>query len=326
LFRIRPCSNTDAPALVGIWNRALPERNVVKPLSAHEFDALVMGKLGFDHSGLLVAEDDADRRLVGFVHAGFGAAEPQGASHRLDSELGAIVMLAIDPAIESLEAERALMDAGVDYLKARGARVIYAGGRHPVNPFYWGLYGGSEFSGILDAHRTFHRAATTKGFEAVGRTAVLELDLQTDEPRDPKLMLLRRRARVEPTDDAPPDGWWASQAIGLFRPTLFRVLSRDMDQEVEYARAMTWEIASGYGIGDGRPRTGLIDVWVHPMHRRQGFAQFLIHEIARHARDQLSEVLAVQTDESNAPALALYGRIGFQTVDHATLYRLPGGR
>ena len=43
----------------------------------------------------------------------------------------------------------------------------------------------------------------------------------------------------------------------------------------------------------------------------------------KHARQQMSDLLCVQTSSTNAPALALYGSLGFQPVESATLYRLP---
>jgi GNAT superfamily N-acetyltransferase len=156
----------------------------------------------------------------------------------------------------------------------------------------------------------------------VARVCLLERDLLRNEPQDPRLLLLRKQTRTDLIEDYATDGWWEAQAIGVFRPTQYRLTSRA--DETELARATTWEIASGAGLGDGRPRTGLINVFVHPDHRRKGHAQLLIQEIGRHARDQGAEILAVQTDESNAPARALYDRLGFTPVDTATLYRRPG--
>lgn len=315
----RAFRNDDPPALVDLWNRGLPDRNVVKPLTVHEFDALVMSKPTFDRAGLIVAEDDGV--TLGFAHAGFGPIDPAGPSHRLDPTMGAVVMLAVDPARGDAALESELLRQGETYLRSRGAQVLYAGGQYPLNPFYWGLYGGSEFAGVLADHAAFHRAARSAGYEPVARTLVYELDLLRSDPRDPRLLLLRRQARVEVLEDVPPTNWWEAQAIGLFRPVQFRVLSRDDEREL--ARATTWEIASGYGVGDGRPRSGLINLLVHPEQRRQGFAQLLIHEIARNARDQLAEVLAAQTAESNLAARALYEKLGFHVVDTATLYRRP---
>ncbi len=56
----------------------------------------------------------------------------------------------------------------------------------------------------------------------------------------------------------------------------------------------------------------------------QGFGRTLLAEIARHAREQLAEVLCVQTSATNTPALAFYQSLGFEQVETATLYRLPG--
>ena len=140
-----------------LWNRAQPDAGAVRPLNVHEFDALVMGKIGFDHKGLIVAESDG--RVVGYAHAGFGPCEPQGPSQALDTQMGSVVMLLVEPGWDDPDLERGLFREAENYLKRRGATVVYAGGQYPVNPFYWGLYGGSEFAGVLGRHAAFLRAA-----------------------------------------------------------------------------------------------------------------------------------------------------------------------
>ena len=42
-----------------------------------------------------------------------------------------------------------LLAASEDYLRQRGAKLLYAGCVKPLNPFYRGLYGGSEMPGTL---------------------------------------------------------------------------------------------------------------------------------------------------------------------------------
>jgi ribosomal protein S18 acetylase RimI-like enzyme len=322
VIRFRPFRNSDPPALAELWNRSLPSQGVVKPLTAHEFDTLVVGKHLFDRSGLIVAE--RDDQVVGFAHAGFGPIQPEGPSHRLDLDLGTIAMLAIDASVIDEELEIGLVREAIGYLRDRGAKVIYAGGQYPVNPFYWGLYGGSEFAGVLGSHAAFHRAALRAGFEPVSQSRMLEADLAHPEPRDPRSTLLRRQVRAETSEDVRPSSWWQAMAIGMFRPCRVRLIGRGDGKEL--ARAMTWDIASGFGLGDGRPRTGLIDVHVQPEQRRRGLGRLLIAEVFRHARDQLAEIVVVQVSEENAPALGLYTATGFETVETATLYRLPGGR
>ena len=63
--------------------------------------------------------------------------------------------------------------------------MLYAGGLFPLNPFYWGVYGGSEGTGILSGHQAFHRAAVTRGYVPASTTVLLEADLGQPEPRDP---------------------------------------------------------------------------------------------------------------------------------------------
>lgn len=315
----RPFRNGDPPALVDLWNRALPDRGVVRPLTAHEFDTLVMSKLPFDRLGLTVA--DRDGVVVGFAHAGFGPEQPLGPSHQLDTAMGTVAMLVTEPGRDDPDLEMGLFLASERYLRSRGAQVFYAGGQTPMDPFYAGVYGGSEFSGVLDSHEAFRRAAMRAGYAPAAATTILEADLARPDPRDPKALLLRRQLRLEIADDARTPGWWDALAIGLFRPSRFVLVDKILSLPV--AQAWTWEIAGGFGVGDSLCRTGLIDVEVHPDHRRKGYGRHLVGEILRRVRDQNIDVLTVQTSSENLPALVLYKSLGFEPVDTATLYRLP---
>lgn len=311
--------NDDPPELVGLWNRGLPASCVVRPLTVHEFDALVMGKLNFESDGLIVAERDG--QVVGFAHAGFGPIEPKGLRQALDRQLGTVAMVAIEPNLDDPDLELGLFTAAERYLRRRGAEVFYAGGQYPLNPFYWGIYGGGEYSGVLSHHLSFHRAARRCGYVPSASAVVLESDLARPEPRDPKLIYLRRQVRLDVLEDTLPEGWWQALAIGLFRPSRF-VLRRRTD-DAPIARAAAWEIACGFGIGDGRPRTGLIELEVEPAYRRQGYGRLMVAEVLRYAREQLSELVVAHTPESNLAARALYAGLGFEQIEATTTFRLP---
>jgi ribosomal protein S18 acetylase RimI-like enzyme len=285
VIRYRPFRNPDPPALAGLWNRGLPSLGVALPLGPHEFDAMVADKPTFDPAGLIVAEDD-EGKAVGFVHAGFGPAGDGERPRAEDTDLGSIAMLVVEP------------------------------GRDDE-----GIYGGSEFAGVLSSHVAFARAALRSGYEPVANTVLLQADLARPEPRDPKGVVLRRQTRIEVVDEAVADGWWEAAAIGPFRPTIYRLLARDGDREL--ARASTWEMA-GFGRVDGRVHLGLHAVEVAPDVRRQGYGRHLVGEVIRKARSQWNEVIDVQTLATNAPALGLYESLGFVRVETATLYRRPG--
>ncbi len=319
MIRFRPYRNGDTPALVALWNRALEGVQAVRPLSVYEFDALVMGKQGFDRHGLILAEDWAGH-LLGFVHAGFGPVDPTGQSHALDFALGTVAMLVVEPGRDDPELERGLFLEAERYLRAAGARVLYCGGLAPLNPFYWGLYGGSEYAGVLSAHTAFTAAAERAGYEPVAESVLFEARLADPEPRDPRLILARRIGRVDVEEDALPQGWWDALAIGAFRPTRLTVVDRATARPL--AQAWTWDIAAGC-TGDGLARTGLYRLEVEPAHRRKGFGRLLVVEAMKFARGQLADCFCVQTASTNAPALALYRSLGFHQVETAHCYRLP---
>jgi ribosomal protein S18 acetylase RimI-like enzyme len=321
----RPFRNADPPALAALWNRGVPARGTACPLSAHEFDAQVANRVHFDRAGLIVAERDG--RPVGFVHAGFGPGEPigprepMGPPHHLNHALGTIAMLVVEPGADDAALETALVAEAEHYLRARGAQVLYAGGQYPLNPFYWGLYGGSEWAGILADHTSFARAVARCGYEPVSETVLLEADLTGVETRDPRSLLIRRATRVEIVDDAVPANWWDALALQDFQPTLHRLVARA--DNTELARALTWDMGR-FGRTDGRSRAGLIALEVAGAHRRKGYGRHLVGEVLRSARGEMIAALALQTRATNTPALELYDSLGFARVGAATLYRRPG--
>ncbi|MBX6313167.1 MAG: GNAT family N-acetyltransferase, partial [Isosphaeraceae bacterium] len=170
-------------------------------------------------------------------------------------------------------------------------------------------------------HTAFLRAVERAGYQRSATAILLEADPGNPAVRDPKAALIRRQARLEVDEDALPAGWWEGLALGPFRLSAFRLLDR-LDGRL-LARASTWDIAAGAALADGRSRLGLIGLEVPPSERRKGFGRHLVTEILRYARSQSADLVAVQTSEANAPALALYQRLGFEPIDTATLYRLP---
>jgi ribosomal protein S18 acetylase RimI-like enzyme len=239
--------------------------------------------------------------------------------------MGTIGMLVLasdaDADLGEGELGRTLIAEAESYLRSRGAEVLYAGGQYPLNPFYWGIYGGSEWAGILTADAPFLRCVVAAGYQPVSTTVLLEADLSGAEPRDPRSALIRRQARLEVVEDDLPANWWDALAIGEYRPTRYRLLARTDDTEL--AHATTWDM-NWFGRGDGRVRVGLIDLEVDPCQRRKGYGRHLVAEILRQARTDLVSLVAVQTAATNTPALALYESLHFDPVETSILYRKGG--
>jgi ribosomal protein S18 acetylase RimI-like enzyme len=295
----------------------------VTPLRAHELDIHAFGTVIFDAAGLIVAEKDG--RIVGFVHAGFGPELPVDATQpfELCHDLGTVAMLVVEPKLEDPRLVAGLIGEAERYLRRRGAKVLYAGSLFPINPFYWGLYGGSEGSGVLSGHREFHEALRERGYEPVGTTVHLEADLGVAEPRDLRAALIRRQTQIEFTDDALPCDWWQNLALGDFQLMMARLLLKTDGSQL--AQAQAWDMG-WFGRTDGRARMGLLNLEVTPEQRRKGFGRFLVSEIFRRARENMIASVAVATSADNQPALALYASLGFHAVDQSTVYRLPPHR
>ncbi len=312
--------NFDPPALTRLWNARALAPGVACALRVHEFDAHAWGGVNFDARGLIVAE--LDGQVVGFVHAGFGPDYPIPALRpfELSHEVGAIVQLVVRPDLAETNLASELIQRGERYLRARGARVIYAGSLFPLNPFYWGVAGGSEGSGVTTQERAFARALAELGYEPVSTAILLEADLDRPEPRDPRAAVIRRQARVDFVDDSAPADWWEGVALGDFQ--VMRALLVSKSTGAIIGSAETWDMG-WFSRRDDRARVGLIKLEVAPSERGKGHGRFLVAEMFRRLRENQIQIVGAQTASTNLPALGLYASLGFETIDQSTLYRLP---
>lgn len=314
MIHYRPFRNTDLPALADIWRSRSLERGLAQPMSAALFEQLVLSKPYFDRHGLIVAVDG--ERPIGFVHGAFGPSEDE---RTVSHEFGVICMLLVHPDYRKLGIGSALLLQSEEYLRERGAKVLYAGGIRPLNPFYLGLYGGSELPGVLDSDADAQRRYESAGYQAIDRVVIMHRDLSNFRPIvDRQQMQLRRTTRVEIAADPCSRTWWEACTIGCFDRTSFELFPRDANERLATVTFWNMEARS---ISWGVYTVGLVDLEVAESHRRQGLATFLLGEAFRQLAAHQVSLVEVQTMERNKPAIALYERLGFNIVDRGSVYR-----
>lgn len=291
----------------------------MQPLSVDLLERFVLSKPYFDRQGLIVAVEDG--RILGFAHAGFGASDDLTTLNR---QFGMVCLTLVRPDRRRAGIGTELLRRSEEYLRASGSQVVYAGPIHPMNPFYLGLYGGSELPGVLDSLSDAHRFLLMRGYGEVDRVAVLERELQGFQPVVDRLqMQIRRRTAVEMVYDPPSESWWEACSYGSFDRVRFELRGREGGKR-SLARATAWIIeplARTWGVR----AVGLVDLEVDESIRRQGYATFLLGEAFRRLLEQGFAVVQVQTMQRNTAALALYQKLGFRQIDGGTVYRKTPG-
>ena len=314
MIEYRPFRNTDAPLLAEIWRSQGSQRGLMQPMSAALFEAQVLSKSIFDRFGLILAVEEG--KPLGFVHAGFGAT-PDGVE--LERRLGviSILMLRLPDALPIVADE--LLRQAEEYLHSRGAQSIVAGGGQNLTPFYLGLHGGSEKSGILTSDAALQQFFVGHGYREAGRSAVLHRELARFRPIiDRAQMQIRRRTSLRVYPDPPSRNWWDAATFGAFDRTLMTLHPRDGGEPV--ARAMFWKmdpLDTSWGIH----AAGLVELEVAPADRRQGLATYLLGEAFRHLHDEGMALIEAQVPATNEPARALLAKLGFEPIDESIEFR-----
>lgn len=315
LIHYRSFRNRDLPALAEIWRSQAPERALMQPMSADLFEMHVLSKPYFEAAGLIVALDD--ELPVGFAHAGFGPTDDEAG---LSTQMGVTCLVLVRPNYHRRGIGGELLARSEQYLRSRGALVLYGGGIRPLNPFYLGLYGGSELPGVMTSDAAARRLYESHGYVEIDRCIVLHRELGGFRPPvDRQQMQIRRRFTIQEVADPRLRTWWEACTYGAFDLTRFDLAEREAGPSV--ATALLWTmgpLATSWGVR----AAGLIEIEVVEPRRRTGLATFLLAEAMRRLEVvQGVSLVEAQTMCHNTAALALYRKLGFAEIDQGTVYR-----
>ncbi len=268
----------------------------------------------FDREGFLVAT--LDDKPVGFVHAGFGPTED---GMGIDTSLGTTHMLMLRSGHDNLALADQLLAASEDYLRSRGATVLYVGGIQPLNSFYLGLYGGSEIPGVLESNHLLREVSLQRGYRESCQISILQCDLaRFHPPFSRKVRKLKRFCRLEEIVDPIPANWWEACVWGSQQHDHFQLI--ETTKKCVIASTSFWDIqplSSCWGICT----SGMFDLYVAPEYRRQGVATYLLAEAFRRLRHRGVVTVEAQTMSTNEAAIAFYHQQNFEQVDCGMVFR-----
>jgi len=283
-------------------------------MSPAVLEQFVFSKVYFDHHNLIVAEDD--KRVVGFAHAGFGPSDDRTGLHQ---DVGVVCMVMTAPVDSRQEIAVELVKRAEKRLTDAGATAIYGGGTRRLDPFYLGLYGGSELPGILESDGATLNIYRSLGYQEIDRCIILQRELAAFRPVvDRRQMMVRRSYNVESIMDPPGTSWWEACTIGQTDQTVFELTPRAGGPSGGHAHF--WElqpISHSWGVR----ASGLYHIEVPESTRRQGLATHLVGEALRQLHVQGISLVEVQLMQHQAAALDLFRKLGFQEVEQGVVFR-----
>jgi ribosomal protein S18 acetylase RimI-like enzyme len=315
VISFRSFRNSDPPAILEVWNESFTNRGAYRLRSCALMELGVYSKPYFDPDGLTVAEEDG--KVVGFCHSGFG---PNSAETGLAFDPGIICAIAVRPSHRRKGIGSQLLKHAEEYLGKLGSKEIVAGGMRPQNPFYFGLYGGSDGPGFLLSDSAAEPFLAHHGYQCRSSVVVLQRNLEGYLPAmDTRFVALRRRYDTQLVAQPESGSWWQSCVLGSFESVEFRLV--DKLSGIPVARALVWETSSSR-----QPcplSAGILDVQVRSDFRRQGLGKLLVNQLVRYIQENAFKLAEVQVPEANQPALNLFRGLGFEQVDIGRTYGRP---
>src|SRR6266851_7294174 len=219
VVQYRNFRNDDPPGLVEIWNETFLGRGCVQLRHGAALERFVFSKPFFDPAGLVVAVEGPVR--VGFAHAGFGC---NNAESLMSTAAGVTCLVGVRPAYQHRGIGSELLGRCEEYLLAKGARTLYAGPMRPTNPFYFGLYGGSDQPGFLASDTAAAPFMEYQGYGAWSTCLVFQRRL--DQPvnvTDVRFAALRKKFDLRVVPRTSPGTWWQECVLAPLEPLEFRL-------------------------------------------------------------------------------------------------------
>lgn len=308
MINYRAFRNTDPPAIADLWCNYPPRRALVQPMSASVLEQAVLAKPYFDRHDLIVAEQDD--RVIGFVHGGFACTED---GCKISTDTGVTSMLMVAPGEHRQAVSAELLKRCEQQLIQKGARDLLAGCVYPANPFYLGLYGGSQSPGVLESNPELLDLCLAAGYQKGERRVVMQIKLASFRPPiDRRRRTLPRKFRILRKFDPPTNTWWEACTMGKMERTQFDVVS--MSDRRHCGSIMFWNmepLSNRWGL----QAAGMMDLHIAPDCRRQGVGAYLVSEALRQVKETGISLAEIQLLEQNEAAIGLFAKLGFEQVD-----------
>lgn len=303
LTQVRDAGEKTAAALTELWNRALRDAPGFFPLPPGVFAKRILQTRRFANSLLLLAEDGG--RAVGMAHLDL-------IRERFYPEAGVVELVAVDPDYRGRGLGSRLLQTGLDYLTACGARLVDGGGAWPYCPYYATLIDGSERSGVFAGNAAARGLFAKFGFSETRRSLVMRVPLAgvAAPPEKPGLT----RVSVEPRAgkntwlDYCFRGWGLHDHHALGPGDALR--SRAIFAKME-----------GTCLREKNDVYAVFGVYTPEEERGRGWATANIARLLHHLSSLGGARAELHVYADNLPAVRLYSALGFKTVDETLTLR-----
>lgn len=309
--------NADPPHVVRLWNESNLGRGAAQSVSCDEFDGLVIAQTYFDPAGMILATDND--KVVGFVHAGFSANQTKS---EISKDTGIICAVIVDPDYRRQGIGRELIRQAEEYLIKSGAKRILAGGADPNDPFYCGLYGGSEPAGFLESDPAAAPFFKALNYVPVERHLVFQRQLG---PGGPEVMCVRlinakRQSKLAAATAYEPKDWWWSTRHGRLDSMHLGLLPKSGGPLMAKVCVVGLDL---YLTGWKLRAIGISNLQVSENQRRKGYGQLLLDEVCRRVREDMIQLAEAHALETDAGGIAVLKSAGFHQVDAGVVFAKP---
>ncbi|MCA9142376.1 MAG: GNAT family N-acetyltransferase [Planctomycetales bacterium] len=316
MIHYRPFLNCDPPAIAEIWRSQPLSTAFIQTMTPAVLDDMVFASPFFDRHGLILAVQDG--KPVGFVHAGFG---PNAELTGIDHANGATALLLVSPHRDREAIAQELLSRAEQYLRERGATTLYGGATKTLAPFYFGLYGGSQLSGILASDAAGAEVFRTAGYSEATHSRIFRRDLTGFRPPvDRELMQIRRQYQLVKQTDSLPRDWWEACGFAAIDRLDFVLLPKTNGPPV--AEARLWDIepmASSWGVH----AMGFVEMVVSPAANECAMATHFISEIFRQLQGCGITLVEFAVPTGDALGIEVCQKLSFEEVDQGVLFTKP---